>query len=307
MMPPIDDWVRRSCARISDEGVGGVRDSAQELYDGLWRYLGWHVPRGTNIYDRDWDTLVVLDACRIDLLQQVSNEYPFLESVESFESVGSMSEEWMAKTFTQEYADEMHQTAYVTSNVFSGEVLSADRFEALDEVWRYAWDDDLGIVPPHPVTDRAIATARETDPERLIVHYMQPHHPFVAGDAPLEFGVDPFGRENETTVVDALRKGRITREDFWNAYTENLRLALDDVAVLLANHDADTVVLTADHGDALGELGIYDHPAGCLHPVVKNVPWVETSATDERTYEPSIEPRQETDEVQARLRQLGYR
>jgi hypothetical protein len=135
---------------------------------------------------------------------------------------------------------------------------------------------------------------------------MQPHHPFVGGGAPDEFEADPFGREDGTTVVDALRKGRISRDAFWEAYRENLRLVLDDVAVLLANHDAGRVVLTADHGDALGEWGIYDHPAGCLHPVVKNVPWTETTATDEGGYEPDLQPDERETEVEERLRGLGY-
>jgi hypothetical protein len=156
------------------------------------------------------------------------------------------------------------------------------------------------------VTDRAIALARDRQHDRLIVHYMQPHHPFVAGGAPDGFAADPFGRENETTVVDALRKGRISREAFWNAYRENLRLVLEDVAVLLANHDAETVVLTADHGDALGEWGIYDHPAGCLHPAVKNVPWTETTATDGGEYEPQVVPSEREADVEERLRGLGY-
>lgn len=302
----LTEWARRSTARITEDGREGAVDSLYELYGGLWRYLGWHVPRGTNVYERDWDTLVILDACRVDLLREVANEYPFVGPVESFESVGSMSEEWMRKTFTDEYADETRQTAYVTSNVFSGRVLDADQFLELDEVWRYAWDEDLGIVPPRPVTDRAIAVARDRQPDRLIVHYMQPHHPFVAGNAPDGFDADPFGQGTGTTVVDALRKGRISRDAFWNAYRENLHLVLEDVAVLLANHDADTVVLTADHGDALGEWGIYDHPAGCLHPAVKNVPWAETTAVDGGEYEPHLDQGDQRAGVEERLRELGY-
>jgi len=305
-MAALGDWMRRSYARIRERGRDGVSDSAYELYEGLWRYLGWRVPRGTNIYERSWDTLVILDACRVDALREVADEYSFVGEVDSFESVGSMSEEWMVKTFTDEYADETRRTAYVTSNVFSGRILSSDRFDRLDEVWRYAWDDELGIVPPRPVTDRAIAQARTGDHDRLIVHYMQPHHPFLASEIEGRFEPDPFGREGEVTVVDALRKDRISYDDFWAAYRENLRLVLDDVAVLLANHDAERVVLTADHGDALGELGIYDHPAGCLHPAVKNVPWTETTASDTGSYDPAVEPEDEEADVRERLRGLGY-
>lgn len=305
----VGDWVSRTGRRVRTSGMAGVEKSAQEFYSGLWRYFGWHVPRGTNVYDREWDTLVILDACRVDLLREVADEYPFLGGVESMESVGSMSGEWMQKTFTDAYADEMAQTAYVTANVFSDELLDERDFGTLDEVWRYAWDEARGTIPPRPVTDRAIDVARRENPDRLVVHYMQPHHPFIGEDAPLDgaFEADPFGRRGGDTVIDALRRGDVSYEAFWAAYRANLNLVLEDVSLLLSNHDAETVAITADHGDALGEWWIYDHPAGCLHPVVKNVPWTETTATDGGGYEPTTERESATDgTVEERLRDLGY-
>jgi len=302
----LKQWTARTQERIQERGVAGTTESLYELYSGAWRYLGWHVPRGTNVYEREWDLLVILDACRVDLLREVAGDYDFLTGVESVESVGSMSEEWMAKTFTGEHGEEIRETAYVTANVFSAEVLEATPFRVLDEVWRYGWSDEEGTVPPGPVTDRAIAVAREHDPERQIVHYMQPHHPFVGAANAGEFEADPFGREGGETVVDALRRGKITRDAFWAAYRENLRIVLRDVSVLLSNVDAETVAVTADHGDALGEWGIYDHPAGCLHPVVKNVPWTETTARDTGEYEPTVEPAESRTDVDNRLRDLGY-
>lgn len=305
----IAEWLSRTGRRVRTSGMDGVEKSAQEFYSGLWRYLGWHVPRGTNVYDREWDTLVILDACRVDLLREVADEYSFVGAVESMESVGSMSGEWIQKTFTDAYADEMARTAYVTANVFSDELLEASDFGTLDEVWRYAWDEDRGTIPPRAVTDRAIDVARSEDPDRLIVHYMQPHHPFIGEDVSLDgtFEADPFGRRGGDTVIDALRRGDVSREAFWAAYRANLRLALADVSLLLSNHDAETVAITADHGDALGEWWIYDHPAGCLHPVVKNVPWTETTAADSGEYEPTTARGSETDgTVEERLRNLGY-
>jgi len=57
----------------------------------------------------------------------------------------------------------------VTGNTWTDRYLDATAFAALDEVWKYAWDDDLGTVPAAAVTDRAVALARERDPERLVV------------------------------------------------------------------------------------------------------------------------------------------
>lgn len=298
-----DDWVSVSAEKIRKKGIEGLGDVAYDLYTGLW-WLAWPLPRGTNVYEREWDLLIVLDACRVDLLRSVADEYDFLGDIERVESVGSMSKEWMAKTFTDEYADEVAETAYVTSNVFSDRMLDADRFGTLEEVWRDGWDQEADTVLPRTMTDRTIRTAREDDPDRLIVHYVQPHHPFVGLDA--GFDADPFGPALSDTVVDALRKGKVGRETFWEAYQDNLRLALDDVELLLSNVDADRVAITADHGDALGEWGIYDHPVGCLHPAVRTVPWTTTTATDRETHAPEIDRETDASDVEDRLQALGY-
>lgn len=304
----LQNWLQRTGSRIRSDGWQGVADSSYELYEGAWRTLGWHVPRGTNVYERDWDVLVILDACRVDAMENVADVYDFLGPVDSMTSVGSMSQEWMAKTFVDEYREEMAETAYVSGNVFTEEELDAEDFLLLDEIWQYAWDEEQGIVPPRPITDRAITAGREHDPDRLIVHYMQPHHPFIAEGSTIDgVDADPFGRSGGETEFDALRHGEVSVEEFRAAYEDNLRLVLEDVSLLLSNLDADRVAITADHGDAFGEWGLYDHPAGCLHPSVRNVPWVETTASDEETYEPGVERNAASDvDPTERLRDLGY-
>ena len=297
-----DDWLSVSAEKIRTKGLEGLGDVAYDLYTGVW-WLAWPIPRGTNVYEREWDLLILLDACRVDLLRSVADEYAFLDGVERVESVGSMSKEWMAKTFTDEYESEMARTAYVTGNVFSERLLDADRFDTLEEVWRDGWDEAADTVRPRAVTDRAIRAAREGDPDRLVVHYVQPHHPFLDLEA---FDAEPFGPALSDTAVDALRKGKLERETFMNAYRDNLRRALDDVEVLLSNVDADRVAITADHGDALGEWGIYDHPVGCLHPAVRTVPWATTTATDRGTRDPDVERDAGGSDVEERLQALGY-
>lgn len=268
----------------------------------MWNY-------GTPIYARDWDLLIVLDACRPDALAAVADEYEFLpETVPTFQSLGSQSLEWMEKNFTAEFREALLKTAYVSSNVFTRE-LDCDRFALLDEVWQYGWDDDLGTIPPRAVTDRTVQIARENDPDRLIAHYMQPHEPYRSmGDAgsikrELDHDLLPEG------PIHRLQRGEISYNAVWDAYVDNLRWVLDDVETLLENVDADDVVISADHGEALGEWWCYEHPEYAPVPVLKRVPWVKTSATDERTYEPTLTPSGESladDEIEGRLKDLGY-
>ena len=52
------------------------------------------------------------------------------------------------------------------------------------------------------------------------------------------------------------------------------------IGVDIINTDFEKVVVTADHGEALGEFGVYAHPRWVHHPKVRIVPWLEISSTD---------------------------
>ncbi|GAB3313408.1 hypothetical protein [Haloplanus salinarum] len=284
-----------------------------------------HVPYGTNVYERDWDLLIILDACRVDALREVADEYEFITEVESMRSVGSTSFEWLNHTFTKDYLDEVRRTALVTGNGYTDrvfgeggetgsaaipfgpsayDVVDPEDFGYLEELWRAdvgdEWmvgEDDRTRRHPRHTTERTIDVARSVDSDRLIVHYLYPHDPY------------PLAGEELWRPFDALKSGTASREEVWEAYLDTLRFVLDDVAVLLENVDAETVAITADHGEAFGEFGFYRHVIGCPLPCMRNVPWVETTATDEGTCEPTASAPSTDDEtvsVEERLEQLGY-
>lgn len=317
-------------AELARGGSGLPYRAARRAYNaylGAWYTLTSRRPLGTNVYDREWDLLVVLDACRVDALRAVADEYAFLDEVESMVSVGSHSFEWLAKTFTSERRDAVADTAYLTANTHAQmlfvdgdyppyerevpgwpawDAVDADDFGRLEMVWRDGHDEDLGNVPPRRVTDRLVDVMRSTDHDRVIAHYMQPHQPYLAG--PITEDRDPT--DVERSPLAAFSRGDVDRAEVWDLYLDNLRLALDEVELALANCDAETVAITADHGEAIGEFGDVDHREGNLHPAVKTVPWAETSATDEGRYEPEHAPdagETATDaDVEQRLRDLGY-
>ena len=263
---------------------------------------------GTEIFEETWDLLVVLDACRPDALRSVSDEFEFVEDVQVAYSKGSSSQQWIRTNFGPRHRDRVSRTAYVTGNPFSESLLDERDFGTLDEVWRYAWDEQSGTVPPRPITDRAIQVGRESNPDRLVVHYMQPHFPSLA-DPELGSEIDPDGNVWINSVWDRLESGDVDRETVWEAYVENLRIVLEDVETLLENVDADTAVLTADHGNGFGEADVYGHPRTRVHRSLRAVPWMVTSGRDSGTYEPKREsPKREApdDAVQDRLQSLGY-
>ncbi|WP_265108318.1 hypothetical protein [Halosolutus halophilus] len=302
----------------------GVRRSIEVVVEWLGRRLWMGDFADETVFEREWDVLVLLDACRVDLMADVAAEYGWLPSPGAVEagaidSVAGSSKEWMRRTFLSRDA-ELENTAYVTGNPFSAEILDDEHpLGLVDEVWRYAWDDDLGSIRPEPITDRAIRACRDGDFDRVVVHYMQPHVPFL--DRPdLHAGYRPDDWGSPDSVVDAdetglnvwgrVREGDLERDEVWAAYADNLRIGLDAVQTLRRNVDG-TLVLSSDHGNAMGELGIWGHPDTPVSSI-RRVPWIELEARDERTREPTIEPEAMDDErpvdadVQDRLASLGY-
>lgn len=300
------DFVRS----IPDRGVSGFLNDVRV---GLRRRSNWLERRATNVYSLDWDVLVILDGCRVDLMESVADDYDFIDTVSSVYSVGGTSDEWIQRTFDSVDAATRESTAYVTANPhLEHTTVEPSDFGLLDEVWRYGWDDELGTVRPRTVTDRAIAVDREANVDRLIVHYMQPHAPFL-DDPELTDGMTPDSDPDSPGSVDVWEKlsdGRLSWAEVWDASRRNLCRVLDEVAVLRENVDADRLVLSADHGNAMGELGQYGHGRHERVDSVCRVPWVETDATDTGTYEPSVSPderQNENQDIEETLRALGYK
>lgn len=289
---------------------------------------------GTHVFERDWDVLVLLDTCRVDALRAVADEYPFLGDVGSLRSVGATSSEWIGATFDRSRRDELRETAYLAANGYADFILesggdpeqfvgpapptyfhrgawdfaSADDCGRVEHLWRYERGDgeselghDEGHAPPRYGTDRAIAVGREGEFDRLIVHYSQPHHPYVSR----ALAENRALREHERDPFSYLRGGGDRREVL-KAYLADLRYVLDEVALLAENIDGDMVV-SADHGEAFGELGVFGHPAGSLLPVVRTVPWARVGARDGGGYQPEFDPEHASERgVADQLEALGY-
>lgn len=314
-------------------------DLASELY-GLYAFSNLAVttryPVGHNIYESDWDALIVLDALRTDALREVADEYSFLCDIGEKTSLASTSKEWLLKTFTERYREKISNTTYVTGNGFvhwlrddppkylefsatsetaiqrcelleralNRNVVHASTFEHIEELWPLAGTNPIAPVPvAESITEHAIAQSRERNPDRLLVHYMQPHTPYIA-----EANNRGYATDTELSPFAALIDETATRAEVWDLYIENTRYVLDSVADLLENINAGTVVITADHGELFGEWYMYGHAVGFPHPKLKRVPWVETTAKDQRTIDP--DPQQTSginESVEEHLKDLGYR
>jgi len=190
----------------------------------------------TAIWERDWDLLIILDGCRLDWMEEVTEEHEFIDSVDDIWSVGGHSEEWLNNTFNEASTDWIEDTAYVTANHFSDKV-SHNSFAVFDQLTDIDTPGSSYVTPAHIVTDRAISVARNNEFERMVVHYMQPHKPFF----------ERTGDRQEVTIkewslgADLYHRhflGELTQNDVWEGFVDNLRYVLDEVSLLLQNVDA---------------------------------------------------------------------
>lgn len=263
------------------------------------------IRKGRHIYDHDWDVLVILDACRYDMYREI------VDSGEPVLSVASTSTEWMDATFDEQYSDEITGTAYISANPYSQQ-LDNSRFGLVDHVWQDHWDDDVGTIRAEPVTDHGITAARSGEFDRVILHYMQPHFPFIGGEQFGHLGRSAFdiGSGQGQNVWRMIERGEVDSESAVNAYYDNLRYVFESVNTVLENVNG-RVVVSADHGNALGEWNMWGHRAYVPFRAVREVPWDERDCVDEKTYESDtvlsdIRESGADEDVEDRLRSLGY-
>jgi hypothetical protein len=274
----------------------------------------------------EWDHCVVLDACRYDVFEDVYDEY-LDGTLSKRRSPGSSTPEWAYRTFTGS-----HDLAYFSANPFinsSGiplnelkwgascdyEWRATDHIDEVIDVWRHGWNEEHGTVLPGALADSYREHAGTVDRhERTVLHYMQPHAPYLAREkggklTQIKEGIArQDDRDSEAdgplaAVGDAVRPllerllegsslamkaglwlelglGGITdggiRETALAYHEQNLRLALESVAELVAELDG-TVIVTADHGEAFGEQGVWEHHIETHIPPLVEVPWLRVA------------------------------
>lgn len=285
----------------------------------LRRQVGRRLNRylGVDVMAEDWDVLVVLDACRYDTFRAYSD---LRGRLETRRSRGAATEEFVEHNFRTAH----HDTVYVTANPHVTR-LAADRFHDIRNVWQSDWDDDLNTVRPEPVVKTTLDVATEYPDKRIVVHFMQPHHPFIGKQARAELpmvggnqhAVD--GKSGAPTVWEYARRGEVETEAIQAAYRENLQVVLPHVQELVETVTGRTVV-TSDHGNLFAEqpfrvspLGRprFSHPPGCTAKPLVTVPWLVCPSSDRRPVTESppeqSELNRDLDSVQERLAALGYR
>jgi hypothetical protein len=317
-------WPRSALRIYREDGFGELQNRAKEKVRNsvIVPLVNWQFKRrhgtGTDVMAKDWDNLIILDACRYDTFRAQNTLDGSLRRVVSR---GSDSREFIDKNFRSR---ELHDTVYVTANPYVTRI-EDDVFHAvltvLDE-----WDEELQTVMPGSVVDRAVE-AHETYPnKRLIVHFMQPHQPYLGSKgqairSKMKEHVEVIGWRGEpqrgvkqisAPQVDGID---VSSEDVFEAYVENVQIVLQHTEDILTDIGGKTVI-TSDHGEVFGKKLIplsrkrYGHPGGLWVPELRFVPWHTIPTGNRRRIVSETGKVHESvnkNKLDEKLRALGYR
>ncbi|MFA1610800.1 hypothetical protein [Halobellus rubicundus] len=228
-------------------------------------------------------------------------------------SMGSTTGEFLTKNFsTGTYPG----TVYISANPHIQTHNIGQRFHASVRLWEEEWDEKLRTVPPKRVVQRAKNIEKIYPNKRLIIHFIQPHYPFIGKTGQKIRHSSMTGNgiiKNErsySSIWDRLESNEISQDQVRKAYRENLQLTLPHVQNLSKSLKGKTVV-TSDHGNALGEWGIYGHPGSTYIPPLVKVPWlVITDAVRKEIVEETMSDghkQTSSKKTEERLEALGYK
>lgn len=187
--------------------------------------------------------LIVLDACNFDVFIENIGilEEKLVLSIGKAISSGSCTKEWLLNTFTEPL-----DTIYVTANPFVTMLFSGkNMFKKIVDVSKKFWDKKLKTVRTEYVN--LVAMKYLLEGENVIVHYIQPHAPFI--DAPPSLYM-------KSNICALAERNPFIRQDFRNAYYKNMQYILRHVRriTIAALKLGYKVVITADHSELLGGL-----------------------------------------------------
>lgn len=265
---------------------------------------------GVDIFAEDWDNLLLLDACRYDEFERL---WDSTGNLEHRISRGSSSNEFVRGNFR---GRELFHTVCVTANPWYLNVDEVQVHAMIPLVGEEYRDEETGAVTPETVSKHAKEAAEEYPNKRLVVHYMQPHTPYIGPTGREHF--DGFRTRSDLAQNNGV-SGGFEVEKLRLAYRENLEIVCDEVADLLNVLNGKTVI-SADHGEMFGEkhfpipMRDYMHPHGIDNEVLTKVPWLVRDNGDRRrvvSEEPQAKdeervPAIDSSSVKEQLEELGY-
>lgn len=235
----------------------------------------------------NWKFLIILDACRYDIFRDIykgiiHNHCELKRAI----TYCSGTKEWLQNNF---HGRDCSEIVYVDPIIMFDKFLPNHNFFKVDYVWKTKWNYEYYTILAKDITDSALEQLKQHPDKRFIVHYHQPHPPFlspefkgmnesntpdkilriIADEKPPHNDFPHFiqgklrnvlGSENTWKLLIRLGIepldffGRVYKlygtEGIIRGYIENLRLVLSDVTRLINKYNG-KIIISADHSKNL--------------------------------------------------------
>jgi hypothetical protein len=279
---------------------------------------------GTYVLNERWDNLIILDACRFDVFEEVMREREMTGILEKRVSRGTNTGSFLKENFSNGRHEDI---VYVSGNPYVSYFVRGKFFKIIP-VWKYGWDQNYRTVRPETMYSFTLDAIKQYSGKRFVIHFMQPHEPYLSHVQYAKValrGTSLLERRIPPRALNVYANGwfryfpSLDRRTILQHYKQNLEIVMPYVEKLMKVLPGRTVV-TADHGEALGEVvnkivrvRLFGHCPGARIPALTNVPWLyeerekaHKSTVRQEDADTEFLSEEEEKLIQERLKALGY-
>ena len=227
----------------------------------------------------DYDVIFILDACRYDVFSDVIKNTGLKGDLKKYNTGTSTTFEWYKRYWNK--PNDFHLVSDNPQPFHKNSGLAYKNFKSANMSFTSSW---LNVEP-----EKTIQMGSKFD--KVLIHLLPPHLPFVFGEGGkfcrqftsknIYWQVQEWGRRNGFEKIRLYYKEQVVGI---------LKLIEDNLHLFSGR-----ILITADHGELLGEQNHYDHPPNAgewQKPFLYEVPFFEVNVTETL--------------IQKRLEMLGY-
>lgn len=259
-----------------------------------------------NILEEDWDYLVILDACRYDYFKEIYRDFFDKGKLKKAISPFTNTIEFLRGLFGNDYFEDI---IYVSGNSFINSKIETSfgglsfdgkkHFYKIVDVWDWGWSEKIGTVHPKKMNEAVLTTKKRNPNKKMIIHYVQPHIPYITLRRSEKNDFLKY-RKYFIKLIETIRKKlkklfkdtiilkkvekifsiprwkkltiKYSKSGVRKVYKRDLKLVLRYIKRLTLQIRGKCLI-TADHGEMLGENGKWGH--GYKDKKCLEIPWFE--------------------------------